>query len=104
MSTRSPLLHATQAQPSTELNLTMLLNTPLRLSLLPHLNRSTLWPPAHTIPSRRNLIIQLVDLFQSQPFGLVDHKIHKANADEAAPKPDKEDLGLQVRVAIAVVD
>jgi hypothetical protein len=82
----------------------MLPSSLLWLGLLPHLNKRNARLPTHTSTGTRHLIIQLIDLFQSQPFGLVDHKVHEANADKAAPEPDEEDLRLQVRVAVTVVD
>lgn len=62
------------------------------------------WRPANTLPCRANLIIELINLLQSQTLGLVDHGVHERNAQEAAAEPDEEDLGLQVRVTWPVVD
>lgn len=60
--------------------------------------------PANTLPSRTDLIIQLVNFLQGQALRLVDHGVNEGNAEEAAAEPDEEDLGLQVRVAGSVVD
>ena len=49
-------------------------------------------------PSLVDHFVQLVDLLERQAFGLVDHRPHKAEADEAERAPDEEHLGLQVGV------
>lgn len=52
------------------------------------------WLPANTLPSRTDLIVELVNFLQGQALGFIDHGVHKSDAEEAAPEPDKEDLGL----------
>lgn len=62
------------------------------------------WSPPNTLSSIGNLGIQLIDLLQGESLGLVDHEVHECDTNETAAAPDKEDLGLQVCVARAVVD
>lgn len=59
--------------------------------------------PVCTLPSRRDLLIQLINLFESEILGLIDEKPHERNAEEAASKPDKEDFGLQVCISCTIV-
>jgi hypothetical protein len=59
--------------------------------------------PVHGFGRQLDLVVQLVDLLERESLGLVDHEVHKGDAQEAAAEPDEEDLGLQVRVARAVV-
>lgn len=60
--------------------------------------------PANTLPGGADLIVQLINFFQGQALGLVDHGVHKGNAQEAAAEPDEENLRLEVCVAGPVVD
>ncbi len=61
--------------------------------------------PASTAPRRNRLVgVHLIDLLQRQALCLVDHEVHKGDAQEAAGEPHKEDLALQVGIARAVVD
>lgn len=62
------------------------------------------WHPRSGLASARDLAVQLVDLLQGEALGLVDVEVHKRDAQEAAGKPDEEDLGLQVGVAVTVVN
>ena len=52
----------------------------------------------------RHLAVQLVDLLESQVLGLIDEEVDECDTDKACCEPDEEDLGLQVCVALAVVD
>ena len=52
------------------------------------------WLPPNTLPSRTDLIVKLVNFLQGQALGLIDHCVHKSDAEEAAAEPDEEDLGL----------
>lgn len=61
------------------------------------------WHPAGRLASRRAVGVHLVDLFEGQALGLVDVEVNEGNADETAPKPDKEDLGLQIGIPISVI-
>ena len=54
--------------------------------------------------SRRDSLVQLVDLLERETLGLVDEEIDEGDADEAAREPYEEDLALQVGVAGTVVD
>lgn len=77
-------------------------NSPLHLlrPRLPRLlNKSLSRHPAHRVLRHTNLIIQLIDLLESEPLGLVDKEVDKSDAEEAASKPDEEDFGLEVCVA-----
>jgi hypothetical protein len=56
------------------------------------------------LPRMWHLRVELVDLLEGEPFGLVDHAPHEDDADEAAAAPDEEDLGAEVGVAGVVVD
>ena len=49
--------------------------------------------------NRIDLLIHLINLLQSQALGLVNHKIHECDAQEAAGEPDEEDLALKIGVA-----
>lgn len=51
-----------------------------------------------------HLRVQLIDFLQGQTLGFVDEEVDERDADEAAAKPDEEHLGLQVGVALSVVD
>jgi hypothetical protein len=42
-------------------------------------------------PSFADDAVQLVDLFEGEAFGLIDHEVDEGNTDEAAGAPDKED-------------
>lgn len=70
------------------------------LSVLPRL----VWYPLGGTGSKRHLLVQLVNLFETEAFGLVNEEVDKGNAEEAATEPDEEDLGLQIGIARAVVD
>jgi hypothetical protein len=48
--------------------------------------------------------VKLIDLFESQALGFVDHKVDKRNAQEATGEPDEEYLGLQIGIAGPIVD
>lgn len=60
--------------------------------------------PAAALVGDRDLLVHGVDLLERQALGLVDEEVDEGDAPEAAPEPDEEDLGLQVGVALAVVD
>lgn len=60
--------------------------------------------PRRRFPRVADLLVQLVDLLEGEALGLVDHEVDEEDAEEAAGEPDEEDLGLQVGVAVAVVD
>lgn len=60
--------------------------------------------PLGGLASTRYFGIELVDLFQTEIFGFVDEEPDVSDADEAGGEPDKEDLGLEVGEALAVVD
>lgn len=70
------------------------------LVLLPCLGRH----PGGGLASVRHLAVELVNLLQAEPLGLVDEEPDVGNAEEAGAEPDEEDLGLQVGEALAVVD
>lgn len=70
------------------------------LAVLPGLLRL----PLRRLGSNRHLLVELVDLLESKTLGLVDEEVDEGNAQEAAAEPDEEDLGLEVGVALAVVD
>ena len=59
---------------------------------------------ADALPRLGNLGIELIDLFEGEALGLVDHGPDEEEADEAEAAPDEEDLGAEVRVTRAVVD
>lgn len=59
--------------------------------------------PGGGLASVRNLTVELVNLFQAEPLGLIDEEPYVGNAEEAGAEPDEEDLGLQVGEALAVV-
>ncbi len=56
------------------------------------------------LASRRDSLVQLVDLLERESLGLVDEEVDEGDADEAASEPDEEDLALQVGIAWTVVD
>lgn len=60
--------------------------------------------PLGRLAGRDALGVHLVNLLERQALCLIDEKVDKGDADKAAAKPHKEDLGLQVGVARAVVD
>lgn len=68
--------------------------------MLPHLGRH----PGGGFAGDVDLGVKLVDLLQAESLGLVDEEPDVSNAEEAGSEPDEEDLGLQVGVALAVVD
>ena len=72
--------------------------------LLLHLAEGNGGSPVLAQPGTAHLAVQLIHLLEGKALGLVDHKVHKRDAEEAAAAPDEEDLGLQVGVARAVVD
>jgi hypothetical protein len=59
--------------------------------------------PVYALGRDLDLTIHGINLFEREALGLIDEKVDKGDADEAASKPDKEDLGLQVGIAFAVV-
>lgn len=68
--------------------------------LFPTLSRS----PLGRLASIRHLSVELVNLFQTETLGFVDEEPDVGDADEASAEPDKEDFGLEVGEALAVVD
>lgn len=70
------------------------------LAMLPRLAGS----PVLRFAGNLNFVIELVNLLKGETLGLVDEEVDESNADEAAPEPDKEDLGLEVGLAAAVID
>lgn len=60
--------------------------------------------PLCRLASTGHFGVELVDLFQTETLGFVDEEPDVGNADEAGAEPDKEDLGLEVGEALAVVD
>ena len=60
--------------------------------------------PADGFPRNGDFLVQFVDLFQGQAFGLVDHEVDERDAEETASEPDEEDLCLEIGVAGTVVD
>lgn len=60
--------------------------------------------PVDTLSGVGDLGVQFINLFQGETLGFVDEEVHEGDADKAAASPDEEDLGLQVGVALAVVD
>lgn len=66
----------------------------------PSLGRS---PPGR-LASIRHFGVELVDLFQTETLRLIDEEPDVGDADEASTEPDKEDFGLEVGEAFAVVD
>src|SRR5690349_9524001 len=54
------------------------------------------WLPGGALMGKGDLRVQLIDLLQGKALGLVDEKPYEGYADEAASKPDKENLGLQI--------
>lgn len=60
--------------------------------------------PAHGFPCHANLGVQLVHLLKAETLGLIDHEPDEEDAEEAAREPHEEDLGLQVGIALPVVD
>lgn len=51
-----------------------------------------------------NFIVELVNLLEGEPLGLVDEEVDEGDAQETAGEPDEEDLGLEVGLSAAVVD
>ena len=47
--------------------------------------------------------IELINLLKRQSLCFIDEKVDKGDADETAAKPDKENLRLQVGIAVTVV-
>lgn len=68
--------------------------------LFPTLSRS----PLGRLASIRHLGVELVNLFQTETLGFVDEEPDVGDADEASAEPDKEDFGLEIGEALAVVD
>lgn len=46
------------------------------------------------LPGLGDLAVELVDLFQGESLGLVDHEVNEYAADTAEPSPDPEDVGV----------
>lgn len=59
--------------------------------------------PAVTLSSGRDRLVKLVNLLERQVLCFVNKEPDKSDTQEAAGKPDEEDLGLQIRVSVAVV-
>ena len=59
---------------------------------------------ARALPGVGDLGVQLVDLFEGEAFGFVDHAPDEEDADEAAASPNKEDFGAEIGVARVVID
>lgn len=60
--------------------------------------------PFGRLSSHRHLGVELIHLLQTETLGLVDEEPDVGNADETSTKPDKEDFGLEIGVALTVVD
>lgn len=60
--------------------------------------------PAHRFASNADLGIQLFNLLQGEALGLVDEEPYERDTEETGGEPDEEDLGLQVGIALTVVD
>lgn len=67
---------------------------------LPSLSRT----PLGRLASHRHFGVELIHLFQTKSLGLVDEEPDVGNAEEASTEPDKEDFGLEIGEAFAVVD
>jgi hypothetical protein len=70
------------------------------LAMLPGLGRL----PVFGLAGNANLIVELVNLLEGEPLGLVDEEVDEGDAQETAGEPDEEDLGLEVGLSAAVVD
>ena len=52
----------------------------------------------HALTRDLNLCIQLINLLKREALRLIDHEIHKSDAQKAAGEPDEEDLRLEICV------
>ena len=68
------------------------------------LSEGSLRCPVHALVCPRHLIVEFVNLLKRPTFSLIDEEVDNRDADEAACKPDEEDLGLQVSVTWTIVD
>lgn len=80
------------------------LQMPIPGLLLLHLTEGNRRSPALAQPGTAHLSVQLIHLLKGKTLGLVDHKVHKRDTQEAAAAPDEEDLRLQVGIPRAVVN
>ena len=93
-----PVLH-------TGMRLLIILAHPtLRSNTSPNLPKGSRRLPRRALTRNLNLVIQLINLLQRKTLGLIDHKVHKRDTQEAAAEPDEEDLGLQIGVSGSPVD
>jgi hypothetical protein len=86
------MLHA----PLPRLRLAKLTQAHTLLQLVVHISIRNLRNEVLGLPSLVDDTVKLINLFERETFGFIDHKPDESNADEAEGAPDEEDLGLEV--------